>query len=185
VSLNERISDTLNRTRVAEVQLSHPHHTSRMLDLHQGDGSSPRRHSVMTTADSGGKLQFLRSDPILPAAPASARWRASGLAARSSSLAGAVETGHRAWGRIFQWTCGRLRRFVWLLEEKVGTDHQRPAPAPGVIPAAPVPEDPLFRVNGATGAHVIAARFYIPRPAREPSAFLRCSENIESIQNAI
>ena len=75
-----------------------------------------------------------------------------------------------------------LRRFAGFFEGKVG-NHQRPAAQRRAVAASPFLEFPFFRET-RDGRHVVALDFYPQLRARTLS-FLRCSENIESIKNAI
>src|SRR5260221_10523568 len=75
-----------------------------------------------------------------------------------------------------------LRRFCGFYEGKWETINGRP-PTLGSYAASPFLTGQFFRET-RDGRHVVALDFYPQLRARTLS-FLRCSENIESIQNAI
>jgi crotonobetainyl-CoA:carnitine CoA-transferase CaiB-like acyl-CoA transferase len=167
-------------TDALEVQLSHPA-TSPDYDLHQGV-DQVLADIGMTSADSGGKLTFYGRDPILPSRLRFGTMAGIGLAARSVALAALWRQATGEGQDISLDVRKALRRFAGFFEEKWETINGRP-PAPGGYTGSPFLTTPFFRET-RDGRHVIALDFYPQLRARTLS-FLRCSENIESIQNAI
>jgi crotonobetainyl-CoA:carnitine CoA-transferase CaiB-like acyl-CoA transferase len=170
----DRLTDAL------EFQLSHPA-TSPEFDLHQGV-DQVLADIGMTAADSGGKLTFYGRDPILPSRLRFGTMASIGLAARSVALAALWRQATGEGQDISVDVRKALRRFAGFFEEKWETINGRP-PAPGAYFASPFLTTPFFRET-RDGRHVIALDFYPQLRARTLS-LLRCSENIESIQNAI
>src|SRR6267154_790155 len=167
-------------TEALEQKLSHPE-TSPDLDLHAAT-SEVLKDIGLTTADAGGKLTFYGSDPILPSPIRFGTLAAVGLAARSVALAATWRQATGEGQDISVDVRKALRRFAGFFEEKWETINGRP-PAPGGYTASPFLTTPFFRET-RDGRYVMALDFYPQLRARTLS-FLRCSENIESIQNAI
>jgi crotonobetainyl-CoA:carnitine CoA-transferase CaiB-like acyl-CoA transferase len=167
-------------TEALEVQLSHPA-TSPDVDLHQGV-DQVLADIGMTSADSGGKLTFYGRDPILPSRLRLGTMAGIGLAARSVAVAALWRQATGEGQDISVDVRKALRRFAGFFEGKWETINGRP-PSPGAFFASPFLSTPFFRET-RDGRYVMALDFYPQLRARTLS-FLRCSENIESIQNAI
>src|SRR3954471_19185093 len=167
-------------TEALEQKLSHPA-TSPDFDLHAAT-SEVLKDIGLTTADAGGKLTFYGSDPILPSPIRFGTLAAVGLAARSVAVAALWRQATGQGQDISMDVRKALRRFAGFFEGKWETINGR-SPSFGPFAASPFLKIPLFRET-RDGRHVIALDFYPQLRARTLS-FLRCSENIESIQNAI
>src|SRR3954469_15912845 len=170
----DRLTETL------EGKLSHPA-TSPDFDLH-AETNAVLKDVELTTADSGGKLTFYGRDPILPSPIRFGTLAAIGLAARSVALAALWRQTTGEGQDISVDVRKALRRFAGFFDGKWETINGRP-PSPGGYAVSPFLKIPLFRET-RDGRHVVALDFYPQLRARTLS-FLRCSENIESIQNAI
>jgi crotonobetainyl-CoA:carnitine CoA-transferase CaiB-like acyl-CoA transferase/DNA-binding beta-propeller fold protein YncE len=167
-------------TEGLEYQLSHPA-TSPDFDLHRGV-NEVLADVGMTTADSGGKLSFYGADPILPSPHRFGTMAALGMAARSVALA-ALRRQTTGEGQDISLDVRKaLRRFCGFFDLKWETINGRP-PSGGPLIRSPFFDIPFFRET-RDGRHVIALDFYPQLRARTLN-FLRCSENSESINNAI
>jgi crotonobetainyl-CoA:carnitine CoA-transferase CaiB-like acyl-CoA transferase len=167
-------------TEALKVQLSHPA-TSPDYDLH-GGVNQVLADIGMTTADGGGQLTFYGRDPILPSRLRFGTMAAIGLAARSVALAALFRHATGEGQDISLDVRKALRRFCGFFEGKWETINGR-APSGGSFAASPFMKMPLFRET-RDGRHVVALDFYPQLRARTLS-FLRCGENLESIQNAV
>jgi hypothetical protein len=74
------------------------------------------------------------------------------------------------------------RRFCGFFEEKWETVNGR-GPSPGAFAGNPFLAMPLFRKT-RDGRHVVALNFY-PKLKTAALKFLRCTDSLESVQNAI
>jgi crotonobetainyl-CoA:carnitine CoA-transferase CaiB-like acyl-CoA transferase len=167
-------------TDALEVQLSHPA-TSSDVDLH-GGVNQVLADVGMTSADSGGKLTFYGRDPILPSRLRFGTMAGIGLAARSVAVAALWRHATGEGQDISLDVRKALRRFCGFYEGKWETINGRP-PTLGSYAASPFLTGQFFRET-RDGRHVVALDFYPQLRARTLS-LLRCSENAESIQNAI
>src|SRR6267154_6191971 len=167
-------------TETLQSKLANPERSSNF-DLH-GAVNQVLNDVGLSTADTGGKLTFYGSDPILQSPLRFGTMAAIGLAARSVAVAALWRQATGEGQDISVDVRKALRRFAGFFEEKWETINGRP-PSPGGYAASPFLKIPLFRET-RDGRHVIALDFYPQLRARTLS-FLRCSENIESIQNAI
>jgi crotonobetainyl-CoA:carnitine CoA-transferase CaiB-like acyl-CoA transferase len=167
-------------TEALETQLSRPA-TSPEFDLHRAVNQVLAAVGL-TTADSGGKLTFYGRDPILPSRLRFGTMAAVGLAARSVAVAALWRHATGEGQDISVDVRKALRRFCGFFDGKWETINGRP-PAPGGYDVSPFLKVPFFRET-RDGRHVIALDFY-PRLRARTLALLRCSESIESIQNAI
>jgi crotonobetainyl-CoA:carnitine CoA-transferase CaiB-like acyl-CoA transferase len=136
----------------------------------------------LTTKDSGGKLTFSGSDPILPSPIRFGTMATIGLAARSVALAALWKEATGEGQDISLDVRKALRRFCGFFEEKWETINGRP-PTPGGYAFSPFLEVPFFRPT-RDGRHVLALDFY-PALFVRTLNFLGCSPNKESINNAI
>jgi len=167
-------------TAALEYQLSHPA-TSPEFDLHRGV-NQVLADIGMTTADCGGKLAFYGRDPILPGRIRFGTLAALGLAARSVAVAALWRHATGEGQDISVDVRKALRRFAGFFEEKWETVNGRP-PAPGGYAVSPFLKIPFFRET-RDGRYVVALDFY-PQLRARTLTFLRCSESVESINNAI
>jgi hypothetical protein len=137
----------------------------------------------LTSADSGGKLSFYGSDPILPSSIRFGTAAAIGLAARSVVLSA-----------LWKQTTGKgqdisidvrkaLRRFCGFFEGKWETINGRP-PTPGGYAVSPFLNMESFFRETRDGRHVLALDIY-PQILVRTLNFLGCSPNQESINSAI
>jgi crotonobetainyl-CoA:carnitine CoA-transferase CaiB-like acyl-CoA transferase len=166
-------------TTALEYQLSHPA-TSPEFDLHRAV-NEVLADVGLTTADSGGKLSFYGQDPILPSPIRFGTMAAIGMAARSVALAALWRQATGEGQDISLDVRRALRRFCGFNEGKWETINGR-APS-GPFALSPFVRPPWFRET-RDGRHVVALDFY-PETRIRTLNFLRCSENTESINNAI
>src|SRR5262245_51140087 len=167
-------------TKALEYQLSHPA-TSPEFDLHSGV-NEVLADVGLTTADSGGTLSFYGADPILPTPHRFGTMAALGMAARSVALAALWRQATGEGQDIAVDVRKVFRRFCGFFDLKWETINGRP-PSGGSLITSPFFDIPFFRET-RDGRHVIALDFYPALRARTLN-FLRCSENSESINNAI
>jgi hypothetical protein len=139
----------------------------------------------LTTADSGGKLSFYGSDPILPSSIRFGTAAAIGLAARSVALSALWKQTTGEGQDISVDVRKALRRFAGFFEGKWETINGR-GPSPGGYAFSPVFNDMEHHFFRKTrdGRHVVALNFYPGVRARSLN-FLGASESNESISNAV
>jgi CoA-transferase family III len=139
----------------------------------------------LTTADSGGKLTFSGSDPILPSSIRFGSAAAIGLAARSVALSAILKQTTGEGQDISVDVRKALRRFAGFFEGKWETINGR-GPSPGGYAFSPVFNDMEHHFFRKTrdGRHIVALNFYPGLRARFLS-FLGAGENNESISNAV
>src|SRR5579864_1138234 len=167
-------------TEALEESLSHPA-TSPDFDLKRGV-NEVLADVGMTSDDCGGELSFYGKDPILPSPLRFGTMSAIGLAARSVAVAALWRQATGEGQDISVDVRKALRRFAGFFEEKWETINGRP-PAPGGYAVSPFLKVPFFRET-RDGRHVVALDFY-PQLRARTLTFLRCSESVESINNAI
>jgi Predicted acyl-CoA transferases/carnitine dehydratase len=172
---NDRLTEAL------EQKLSHPA-TSPDFDLHAGT-NEVLKDIGLTTADSGGKLTFSGSDPILPSSIRFGTMAAIGLAARSVALAALWKQTTGDGQNISVDVRKALRRFCGFFEEKWETINGRP-PSPGGYAVSPFLNMESFFRETRDGRHVLALDIY-PQLLVNTLNFLDCSPSQESINNAI
>jgi CoA-transferase family III len=138
----------------------------------------------LTSADSGGKLSFYGSDPILPSSIRFGTAAAIGLAARSVALSALWKQTTGEGQDISIDVRKALRRFCGFFEGKWETINDRP-PTPGGYAVSPFLKmgDAFFRET-RDGRHVLALDIY-PQILVRTLNFLGCSPNQESINSAI
>jgi len=168
-------------TEALEEKLSRPA-TSPDFDLHAGT-NEVLKDIGLTTADSGGKLTFSGSDPILPSSIRFGTMAAIGLAARSVALAALWKEASGEGQDISLDVRKALRRFAGFFEEKWETINGRP-PTPGGYAVSPFLNMESFFRETRDGRHVVALDIY-PQILVRTLNFLGCSPNQESINNAI
>src|SRR5215472_9501430 len=139
----------------------------------------------LTSADSGGRLSFYGSDPILPSSIRFGSAAAIGLAARSVALSALWKQTTGEGQDISIDVRKALRRFAGFFEGKWETINGR-GPSPGGYAFSPVFNDMEHHFFRKTrdGRHVVALNFY-PGVRVRSLNFLGASESNESISNAI
>ena len=170
-------------TKTLESKLSTPA-TSPEFDLHAAT-DDVLRDVGLTSADSGGKLSFYGSDPILPSSIRFGTAAAIGLAARSVALSALWKQTTGEGQDISIDVRKALRRFSGFFEGKWETINGR-GPSPGGYGFSPFFTDfehYFFRPT-RDGRHMVALDFY---PGIRPRTlnFLGASESNESINKAI
>jgi crotonobetainyl-CoA:carnitine CoA-transferase CaiB-like acyl-CoA transferase len=171
-------SDLLTETLQSKLSLPE---TSADFDLHHGV-NQVLNDVGMTTADSGGKLTFYGSDPIIPSRIRFGTMAAIGLAAKAIGVA-ALWRSRTGQGQDISVDVRKaLQRFCGFFERKWETINGRP-PAEGADAVNPFFTFPLFRET-RDGRHVVALNIY-PKLRTRALKFLRCSDSVESVQNAI
>lgn len=173
-----RPSDLLTET--LQSKLSNPE-SCPDFDLHYGL-NQVLEDVGMTTADGGGKLTFYGSDPIVPSRLRFGAMAAIGLAAKAIGVA-AVWRSRTGEGQDIAVDVRKaFQRFCGFFDGKWETINGRP-PAAGADAFNPFFAMPLFRET-RDGRHVVALNVY-PKLLTSALKFLRCSNNLESVQNAI
>jgi len=136
----------------------------------------------MSAADSGGKLTFYGQDPIVPSRIRFATMAGIGLAAKTIAAA-AVWRDRTGQGQDIHVDIRKaFRRFGGFFEGIWETVNGR-SPAMGFFENSPFFKFPLFRET-RDGRHVVTLNFY-PKLLQRALSFFRCSDNVESLQNAI
>jgi crotonobetainyl-CoA:carnitine CoA-transferase CaiB-like acyl-CoA transferase len=161
-------------------KLSYPA-TSPNFDLHD-ELNQVLADVGMTTSDSGGELSFYGQDPILPSRIRFGSMAAIGLAAKSIAVAALWKQRTGEGQDISVDVRKALKRFCGFFEGKWETINGRPPTGHGYS-GSPFMTFPLFRET-RDGRHVVPLDFY-PKLRARTLKFLRCSETVESIQNAI
>src|SRR3984893_5108669 len=136
----------------------------------------------MTSGDSGGKLTFYGKDPIIPSRIRFATMAALGLAAKSVAVAALWRSRTGEGQDVAVDVRKALRRFSCFFEGKWEKINGRP-PAMGADVYNPFFKLPLFRET-RDGRHVVPLDIY-PKLRTDTLKFLRCSDSVESVQNAI
>src|SRR4051794_6864138 len=167
-------------TERLKSKLSNPE-SSAAFDLHRSV-TGVLKEVGMTTADSGGKLSFYGRDPIIPSSFRFGSMAAIGLAAKSIAAAALWRARTGEGQDIAVDVRKALRRFAGFFEGKWETINGRP-PAMGANEDNPFFKFPLFRET-RDGRHVVALNIY-PRLRSRALNFLKCSDSLESLQNAI
>src|SRR5690348_5159203 len=127
----------------------------------------------LTSADSGGKLSFYGSDPILPSSIRFGTAAAIGLAARSVALSALWKQTTGEGQDISVDVRKALRRFAGFFEEKWETINGRP-PTPGGYAVSPFLNMESFFRETRDGRHVLALDIY-PQILVRTLNFLGCS----------
>jgi crotonobetainyl-CoA:carnitine CoA-transferase CaiB-like acyl-CoA transferase len=136
----------------------------------------------LTAADSGGRLSFYGQDPIISSPHRFGAMAAIGLAAKSVAAAALWRARTGEGQDIHVDVRKALRRFCGFFDGKWETINGR-APAMGGFAGNPFLELPLFRKT-RDGRYVVALDFY-PRSKTDTLKFLRCTDSLGSIENAI
>ena len=163
-----------------ESKLSNPA-TSAALDLHE-ELNQVLADVGMKASDSGGKLTFHGQDPIIPSRIRFGAMAAIGLAAKSVAVA-ALWRHRTGEGQDISLDVRKaFERFCGFFEGKWEKINGR-SPAAHGYSGSPFLTFPFFRET-RDGRHVVPLDFY-PRLRSRTLKFLRCTESVESIQNAI
>ena len=136
----------------------------------------------LTTSDSGGRLSFYGQDPILPSPHRFGTMAAIGLAAKSVAAAALWRARTGEGQDIHVDVRKALRRFCGFFEGKWETINGR-GPFPRGFAENPFLATPMFRKT-RDGRHVVTINFY-PKVKRAALKFLRCTDSLEAIENAI
>ncbi len=167
-------------TKTLQSKLSSPERSSNF-DLHDGV-NHVLKDVGMSTSDSGGKLSFYGEDPIIPSPIRFGTMAAIGLAAKAVAAAALWQSRSGEGQDIAVDVRKAFRRFCGFFDRKWETINGRP-PAMGADAVNPFFEIPLFRET-RDGRYVVALNIY-PKLCARALNFLRCSESVESVQNAI
>src|SRR6266481_367011 len=167
-------------TKTLQSKLSSPERSSNF-DLHDGV-NHVLKDVGMSTSDSGGKLSFYGEDPIIPSPIRFGTMAAIGLAAKAVAAAALWQFRSGEGQDIAVDVRKAFRRFCGFFDRKWETINGRP-PAMGADAVNPFFEIPLFRET-RDGRYVVALNIY-PKLCARALNFLRCSESVESVQNAI
>jgi len=169
-------------TETLQSKLANPERSSNF-DMH-GAVNQVLNDVGLSTADTGGKLTFYGSDPILQSPLRFGTMAAIGLAARSVAVAALWRQATGEGQDISVDVRKALRRFCGFFDGKWETVNDRP-PSPGGYAVSPFLKmaDAFFRET-RDGRHVVALDIY-PQLLVRTLDFLRCSPSTESINNAI
>jgi len=169
-------------TETLQSKLANPERSSDF-DLH-GAVNQVLNDVGLSTSDTGGKLTFYGSDPILQSPLRFGTMAAIGLAARSVAVAALWRQATGEGQDISVDVRKALRRFCGFFDGKWETVNDRP-PSPGGYAVSPFLKmaDAFFRET-RDGRHVVALDIY-PQLLVRTLDFLRCSPSTESINNAI
>ncbi len=170
-------------TETLQSKLANPDRSSNF-DLH-GAVDQVLNDVGLSTADTGGKLTFYGSDPILQSPLRFGTMAAVGLAARNVAVAALWKQATDEGQDISVDVRKALRRFCGFFDGKWETVNGRP-PSPGgyaVSPFLKMGDDAFFRET-RDGRWVVALDIY-PQLLVHTLDFLRCSPSTESINDAI
>src|SRR6202795_4687777 len=167
-------------TQTLKARLTNPV-SSPEFDLHAGL-NDVLKDVGMTAADSGGKLTFYGQDPIVPSPIRFGTSAAIGLAAKTVAAA-AIWRDRSGEGQDVHIDLRKaFRRFCGFYEGVWETVNGR-GPSMGFFEGNPFFTFPAFHET-RDGRHVMALNFY-PQLNRRTLNFLRCSQSLESVNNAI
>jgi crotonobetainyl-CoA:carnitine CoA-transferase CaiB-like acyl-CoA transferase len=136
----------------------------------------------LTVADSGGRLSFYGLDPIIASPHRFGAMAAIGLAAKSVAAAALWRERTGEGQDIHVDVRKALRRFCGFFDGKWETMNGRP-PTMGGFAGNPFLELPILHKT-RDGRYVVALDFY-PRSKTDTLKFLRCTDSLASIENAI
>jgi crotonobetainyl-CoA:carnitine CoA-transferase CaiB-like acyl-CoA transferase len=177
---NEETQAPANLTETIVDKLNHPS-TSSDFDFHEGV-NRVLADVGMSAADSGGQLTFYGQDPIVPSRIRFATTAGIGLAAKSIAAA-AVWRDRTGEGQDIHVDIRKaFRRFSGFFDGIWETVNGR-SPAMGSFDNNPFFKFPLFRET-RDGRHITTLSFY-PKLHQRALNFFRCSDSLESLQNAI
>ena len=169
-------------TETLQSKLANPERSSNF-DLH-GAVNQVLNDVGLSTADTGGKLTFYGSDPILQSPLRFGTMAAVGLAARSVAVAALWRQATGEGQNISVDVRKALRRFCGFFDGKWETVNGRP-PSPGGYAVSPFLKmgDAFFRET-RDGRYVLALDIY-PQLLVRTLDFLGCSPSTKSINDAI
>src|SRR6476620_3739293 len=136
----------------------------------------------LSEADSGGKITFYGKDPIVPSCFRFGSMAAVAMAAKAVAAAGIWKARSGEGQDIHVDVRKALRRFCGFFEGKWDTMNGRP-PAMGGFAGNPFLELPILHKT-RDGRYVVALDFY-PRSKTDTLKFLRCTDSLAAIENAI
>src|SRR5262249_3169121 len=167
-------------TEAIQSKLGNPERSSNF-DLH-GGVNQVLEDVGMSTADSGGKLTFYGSDPIIPSPHRFGTMAAIGSAAKAVAVAALWRDRTGEGQEIDVDVRKALRRFCGFFEGKWETVNGRP-PAPFEDPLNPFITNNLF-YETRDGRHVVAINIY-PKLAARSLSLLKCGASPDAVRNAI
>src|SRR5262245_8508770 len=169
----DRLTETL------ASKLGNPEHGS-TLDLHAAVDQA-LKDVGLSTSDSGGRLTFHGSDPIVASPFRFGAMSAIGLAAKAVAVA-AIWRSRTGEGQDIAVDVRKaFTRFCGFFDRKWETVNGRPPVM--ADHTNPFHHLPLFRET-RDGRHIVAINIY-PRLALRALELLRCGPSVESVQNAI
>jgi crotonobetainyl-CoA:carnitine CoA-transferase CaiB-like acyl-CoA transferase len=166
-------------TEAIQSKLGNPERSSD-IDLHSAT-NQVLKDVRMSTVDSGGKVTFFGSDPIIPSAFRFGSMAAIGLAAKAVAVAALWRHRTGEGQDIGVDVRKALRRFAGFFDRKWETINGRPPL--GLDATNPFQHLPLFRET-ADGRYVVALNIY-PKLSFDALNLLRCGPSVESVNNAI
>ncbi|MGN7741532.1 CoA transferase [Pseudomonas sp. 22526] len=167
-------------SEILRTKLAHPA-TDPTFDLHRGV-NEVLADVGMSVADLGGQLSFYGADPILPSPIRFGTMAAIGLAAKTVAAAALFKERTGIEQDVHVDVRQALRRFCGFFEGKWELINGR-SPAMGADEYNPFMKLPLFHET-RDGRHVLPLNFY-PSLRHRALSFLRCSDNTESVRNAV
>jgi len=167
-------------TETLQSKLANPERSSDF-DLH-GGVNQVLKDVGMSTADSGGKLNFYGRDPIIPSPHRFGTMAAVGLAAKAVAIAAVWQQRTGEGQDIAVDVRKALRRFAGFFELKWETVNGRP---PVVLeePLNPFIDRNLFHET-QDGRHVVAINIY-PKLASRALSLLKCNASSDAVRSAI
>jgi hypothetical protein len=179
-AIKEETQAPVHLTETIVDKLKNPS-TSSDFDLHEGV-NQVLADVGMSAADSGGELTFYGQDPIVPSRIRFATTAGIGLAAKTIAAA-AIWRDRTGQGQDIHVDIRKaFRRFSGFFDGIWETVNGR-SPAMGAFDNNPFFKFPLFRET-RDGRHITTLSFY-PKLHQRALNFLRCSDSLESLQNAI
>ena len=179
-AISEQTQAAVDLTETIVDKLNNPS-TSSDFDFHEGV-NQVLADVGMTAADSGGELTFYGQDPVVPSTFRFGTSAAIGLAAKTIAAA-AIWRDRTGEGQDIHVDLRKaFRRFCGFYDGVWETVNGRP-PAPGFFEGNPFFKFPPFHET-RDGRHVVTLNFY-PQLNSRTLNFLRCSQSLESVNNAI
>jgi len=182
-SVSAAEEETQTPDRLAEIivdKLNNPS-TSSDFDLHEGV-NQVLADVGMSAADSGGQLTFYGQDPIVPSRIRFATTAGIGLAAKTIAAA-AVWRDRTGQGQDIHVDVRKAFRCFSGFFDGIWETVNGRSPAMGFFDNNPFFKFPLFRET-RDGRHITTLSFY-PKLHQRALNFFRCSDSLESLQNAI
>ena len=178
----EPVIEEAHKTLTEKIQttLSKPA-TTVDVDLHTGV-NEVLKDVGLTTADTGGKVEFAGLDPIIPSPHRFGTMAAIGLAAKAIAVAALWRQRTGEEQDIAVDVRKALSRFYGFFERKWETINDR-APAPLEEPLNPFLSPKLFHET-QDGRHIVAINIY-PQLASRALSLLKSLPTDEAVRNAI